>query len=223
MSRKSEHAKNIAVNAAGRDWLLARAADLEELWQAMGNEDNFADERIPYWVELWPASLALASFLPTQKGLAGVSCLDLGCGLGLTAMIGAACGARMLAVDYEMEALLAARENARLNDCQNIAWLLMDWRNPALLPAALDYIWAGDIIYEKRAMRPVLDLFDLALKRKGAVWLADPGRKIFEEFIELAASSIWQTTPVFKEKIKPAAASDYSIEATVWELRRKGD
>ena len=38
-----------------RQWQLSRAADLEQLWEAMtADSRDFEDERLPYWTELWP-------------------------------------------------------------------------------------------------------------------------------------------------------------------------
>lgn len=95
------------VRACGRSWELTRAADLEQLWHAMTDDPrNFEDERLPYWTELWPSSVALAEWLALRREeIAGRPCLDLGCGLGLTALAGQWLGARVTAVDYEEAAL----------------------------------------------------------------------------------------------------------------------
>ena len=62
------YAPEIAVNAAGRLWRLTRAADLEQLWDAMTDDPrNFEDERLPYWTELWPSSVALAGWLAERR------------------------------------------------------------------------------------------------------------------------------------------------------------
>lgn len=86
---------DITVTAAGRDWKLKRASDFDSLWDEMvadGRAD--ADEHIPYWTELWPSSIALCSWLSERRDeIAGRSCLDLGCGLGLTALAAASLGA----------------------------------------------------------------------------------------------------------------------------------
>lgn len=76
-----ESSQRINVHAAGRTWLLERPADLESLWQSMDEDDPKAEEHIPYWVELWPATLALCGWLARQE-LRGRRCLDIGCGLG---------------------------------------------------------------------------------------------------------------------------------------------
>ena len=76
----------LTVNACGRDWTLERAADMEALWEAM--TEFTEDERLPYWTELWPSSLVLADWLyQRRESLRGQPCLDLGCGIGLTALV----------------------------------------------------------------------------------------------------------------------------------------
>ena len=77
----------LTVNACGRDWTLERAADMEALWESM--TEFTEDERLPYWTELWPSSLVLADWLyQRRESLRGQPCLDLGCGIGLTALVG---------------------------------------------------------------------------------------------------------------------------------------
>ena len=70
------------------------------------------DDRIPYWTEIWPAGIALAEWLGEQrKKIENRVCLDLGCGLGFTALAGAWLGAKVLAMDYEYQALYYAALN----------------------------------------------------------------------------------------------------------------
>ena len=58
----------ISVRACGRLWRLQRAADLETLWNAMLDDpQNFEDERLPYWTELWPSSIALCRWLEERR------------------------------------------------------------------------------------------------------------------------------------------------------------
>ena len=99
----TEYTPHISVRAAGRLWRLSRAADLEQLWDAMtASPDDFDDERLPYWTELWPSSVALAGWLAQQRQcIAGQHCQDIGCGLCLTAKLGQWLGAKMTALDYE--------------------------------------------------------------------------------------------------------------------------
>lgn len=166
----------------GRPWTLARPADLESLWAALGQEDFGADERLPYWVELWPAAVLLARFIEERAAeVRGRVCLDAGCGLGLSALVAASCGARVLAFDYEPEALAYARHNAVLNGLPEGGgplWAVMDWRAPAVAPGRADLLFGADILYERRFFEPVAALLDFALAPHGRAWIADPERSV---------------------------------------------
>lgn len=210
----------ILVEAFGRVWRLERAANLEELWEEMG-ADDFGDERIPYWTELWPASLVLAQWLVmSQEKIRGRACLDLGCGLGFTAMIGKWLGAAVIACDYEPDSLFQARRNCVLNGAGQPFWLGMDWRAPALLPRSCDFVWAGDILYEKRALVPVFDLLELCLAENGKAWIAEPGRGIFKPFIEMAKRRGWRLARAHSGVARSPYPQDIGVQTVIWEASR---
>ena len=105
-------AQCLRIDVAKRSWAVYRPADLEALWQQMGEADFGPDERIPYWVELWPASLLLVEWLDRCRDrIRGKTCLDVGCGLGLSACVAADAGARVIVIDYIRDALRYARAN----------------------------------------------------------------------------------------------------------------
>ncbi|GAB7024659.1 class I SAM-dependent methyltransferase [Salidesulfovibrio brasiliensis] len=172
-------ANRVEASVGGRHWLLDREADLETLWDRMDNDALDEDERLPYWAEVWPASLLLGEWLVRNRDMvAGKRCLDVGCGLGLTAMIAADLGARVLAFDYVPEALAYARHNAELNGVPQPLWTVMDWRFPALPQGAFEFIWAGDVLYEKRFFEPLTALFRHALAPGGRIWVGEPVRTV---------------------------------------------
>jgi predicted nicotinamide N-methyase len=227
---------SIRVEAAGRVWTLWRPADLESLWEAMTNPSAEAgeealsgpgpeDERIPYWVEVWPASLVLAEWLlERRESLAGRACLDLGCGLGLSALVASGLGARVLAVDYEKSALDFSRLNERENSASPspgaVLWTLADWRVPAFKARAFDFIWGGDIMYERRFILPVLNCLEYALAPGGRVWMADPGRDVYADFLEALKARGWSCAGL---RAVPASALRFSGQSTgmnvnLWEL-----
>jgi hypothetical protein len=78
---------------------LARpeAADLVVLLEA-------AVEEAPYWAELWPSARALADAVAARE-VHGLSVLEVGCGLGLPALVAAARGADVTASDVDTGAL----------------------------------------------------------------------------------------------------------------------
>ncbi|OEU65326.1 MAG: methyltransferase type 11 [Desulfovibrio sp. S3730MH75] len=191
----------IAVNTAGREWKIERTADLESLWNSIGEDDFGDDERLPYWAELWPASVLLGEWLYRNRELIkGKKCLDLGCGLGLTAVIGASLGADVVAFDYEFLPLHFARNNAELNETTQPLWLQMDWRDHALSEGSFDYIWGGDVFYEKRFFGPLERLFRQVLKPGGTIWMAEPVRDISTPVWEKLDSLGWKTSLPLTEK-----------------------
>jgi len=169
----------VEVEVEGRVWLIDRAADMEALWESMDDGDLDEDERLPYWAEVWPASVLLGRhILRNAVTLKGKSCLDLGCGLGLTGMIASSIGADVIGFDYEWPAVRFAQHNAELNNVPQPLWMLMDWRQPAVQQGAFDFIWGGDVLYEKRFFDPLIRLFRHALAPGGKIWIGEPVRTV---------------------------------------------
>lgn len=209
-----------AVSYLGKNWRFLSPATVEELWEKMTPTD-LADERIPYWAELWPASLGLAQWLAMRQAeIKHRCCLDLGCGLGLTAIFGQWLGAKVIACDYSKDALLAASKNAALNDAPQPVWLVCDWRKPALKKGCFWRIWAGDILYEKRAMPPVLDFLDYCLQPQGEAWIAEPGRAIFQQLINLCRERSWLIAPIFRDNVKAIQKQEAAVPVTIWSIKR---
>jgi len=177
--------ERLEPEACGRRWIIERTADLETLWEAIGEDDFGQDERLPYWAELWPSSLTLADWLgENRERISGRTCLDMGCGLGLTAIVGSSLGARVAAFDYEFAPLTFAKGNARANNAPQPLWLQMDWRDPAVGAECADFIWGGDIVYERRFIEPVGRFVELALAHEGVAWIAEPGRNVGAPFVD---------------------------------------
>ncbi len=215
---------HIHVEVCGRHWLLQRAANLEELWEAMTEDPrNFADERLPYWTELWPSSIVLAQWLEQRRGeIAGLPCLDMGCGLGLTALVGQFLGARVLALDYEAEAVRFAAGNAEVNGVHPAPlWAVMDWRYPAVRRGSVARIWGGDIMYEKRFVAPVMRFLEHALAPDGVAWVAEPGRTVYEAFLQALHGGGWEGRRVFGATVAPLYAQPVPVTVQVWEISRR--
>ena len=127
---------------------LRRPVSPEELI----DEDAFAeDEFLPYWAELWPASLALAEALPD---VAGLRVCELGCGLGVPSLVAASRGAEVTATDWAPEAIELLRENAARNGLALTAEV-RDWREP--WDERFDLVLAADVLYEQRNVEPLLE------------------------------------------------------------------
>lgn len=208
--------QRLQVEAAGRTWTLERPADLESLWAAMDGADPEAEEHIPYWVELWPATLALAGWL-ARRDLTGRHCLDVGCGLGLSALVAAAQGALVTGMDYEHDALYFAARNAALNRVPAPLWVCMDWNNPGFVPGAFTHIWGGDVFYEQRFFEPLERLLLRCLAPDGRVWFADPERTVSRDVWPRFVRRGWKVKNLGQETV-PFDQSRMTVN--VWELSR---
>lgn len=210
-------ANEIEVDVAGRQWRLARPADLESLWNGLGSLGP--DERLPYWVELWPAALLLARFIAVHGSeVEGRLCLDAGCGLGLSALVAAERGARVLAFDYEPEALAYARSNAQRNAVPGPLWAVMDWRQPAVQRHSVDLLLGADILYERRFFEPVAALLEYALAPGGKAWLADPERSVSAGVWERLQDRGWTVTTRLRGR---AACNGQDMTVNIQELVRQ--
>lgn len=220
--RLTEYTASVDVHVCGRRWTLDRAASLEALWNAMTEGDvDFDDERLPYWTELWPSSVALAEWLLLRRrDIAARRCLDLGCGLGLTALIGQWLGARVLGMDYEEQALRFARHNGERNGTPQPLWTVMDWRHPAVARRSVDVVWGGDIMYERRFVAPVLDFLEHALAPDGRAWIAEPCRTVYDAFKAEVYRRKWRGRRVHSAVVDPIYAQPARVTVHVWELTR---
>jgi len=213
---------DIELAVCGRVWKLTRRADVESLWAQMGEGDFDEDERLPYWTELWPAGVALCSWLFRKRdAIRGHVCVDMGCGLGLTALVAQWLGARVLAMDYEPEALRYARENAACNEVASPFWTVMDWRRPALASRCARYVWGGDIMYESRFAAPILDFMEHVLAPGGCAWVAEPCRSVYDAFRSVLHSRRWAGRCVYEQSVEALYAQSVPVTARIWELTRE--
>ncbi len=224
-TRLSAYSPKVCVTVAERLFTLHRAASLEELWDAMTQDTHntayIDDERLPYWTEVWPAGVALAQWLWQSKAqIQGKTCLDLGCGLGLTALVGQWAGAHVIGMDYEEDALHFAMKNANSNNIAAPLWLVMDWRRPAIKKGSIDVLWGGDIMYERRFVQPVINFLDFVLAEHGYAWIAEPCRSVYDAFRSAVHEKGWGAKRVYETAIDPIYAQPARVKVHVWELRR---
>jgi len=212
--------QRLDVEALGRTWRLDRTGDMETIWENMSREEFGEDERMPYWAELWPASIMLLQWLGRNQGrIAGRTCLDIGCGLGLTAIAASALGARVVGMDHQWPAVYFSRENAGLNNVAQPLWAQMDWCAPAFKPGSFDFIWGGDIVYETRFYHPLTALFRECLAPGGAIWLAEPRRSVSRPVWERLAADGFAVRKLLTE---PVPVEGYHVTVNLWEMTLPG-
>jgi len=178
------------------------------------SEEAMKDEVLPYWAEIWPCSFVLAEFIMDDLPMPEKHCLELGAGVGLVSVAAAKAGAHILATDYAPEAM----EFIRLNSWQNEVFVKaerMDWRDIRLTDN-FDFIFAADVLYERRNLLPVVLAVDKLLRPDGAAYIADPRREIAKDFLALASENN------FKVEVysKPLQTSDRLLNIDIYELKK---
>lgn len=156
-----------------------------ETAEALIDEAEFdRDERLPYWADLWPSSIALARHVADME-LSGKRVVEVGCGVGLPAMAALTGGAEATATDHYAAALDFAAHNARENTGRSLSTAMLDWREPSTWEKVgrFDVLLGADVFYERRNTVPLADVVEALLEQDGEALFADPGRHEAGEFL----------------------------------------
>jgi 2-polyprenyl-3-methyl-5-hydroxy-6-metoxy-1,4-benzoquinol methylase len=97
--------------------------------------------------------------------------VELGCGLGLPALVAAKRGAFVVASDWKWDPLHFVRASADLNGC-GVEVAQMDWTAPALR-RRFDFCFGADVAYDAGAETALVRAFAELLGPGGTLWLAD--------------------------------------------------
>ena len=147
------------------------------------------DEFMPYWAEFWPACLLLAdevaAWPPIDAARPAPLLLEIGCGLGLVGLVAASRGYRVIASDYDDDALAFVVESARRNALPAPKTRYIDWRE-FYSDLELDRIVAAEILYETRNLRPVAEFLRNHLKPDGQALIVDAHRSTADDFAAVA-------------------------------------
>lgn len=179
----------IVYSIADQPLTIFSVANNYELLDQIDPEAFAEDERLPYWAEIWPASIALAEWILQTQPFKQARCLELGAGVGVVSVAAAMTGARLLTTDYFAEALEFAQLNAAANQV-SIDTTLLDWRD-ITLTESFDFILAADVLYEQRNHQPILAAIDRLLAPQGKAYISDPQRVIAQAFLQQAQADHW--------------------------------
>ena len=160
------------IEIGGRPLEIWRPPDLEALIDIAAFE---ADERIPYWADVWESAIVLAEELAGLDGR-GLSLLELGCGLGLPGLVAARAGFAVTATDYEEPALEGVRYNAARLGFDSIVTGVLDWRRPPPDLGRFDRVVAADVLYEPHHAAALAGVIAATLAPDGTALVADPCR-----------------------------------------------
>lgn len=164
--------ERVSLPLAGGAVHLWRAAALERFVDREALLAGTTPAEPPYWMHLWPGALALARRVAAAgPALRGQRVLELGCGLGLPAVVAASAGARVVATDWQHAPLAIAARSAADNGAV-LAGVQMDWRAPALR-AQFDLCLGADIGYDAAQEAALVAALARLTRPGGAAWLAD--------------------------------------------------
>lgn len=182
------------------------------------HQRHAADEYMPYWAYLWPASLPMARLVLDAPWPAGTELLELGAGVGLVGLAALHRGDRVVFSDYDPQAVELTLFNARQSGLA-AEGMVLDWRTPPT--RQFSAIVGCELLYENRNHELLLDVLSKMLAPGGVVWFGDGGRVRAERFCELAPQHGFDLT-LFDEGRQPLKKSRFGQFQLV-ELRRPSD
>jgi predicted nicotinamide N-methyase len=183
----------------------------DELLSKDPEHADVKDERIPYWSELWPSSIAMAEYLEENPFLVkDKQVLEIGCGLGLPGVVAGALGGKVILTDYLNEALDFATYNWKLNNPNPADTRLLDWRSPVAIEPA-DVLLASDVAYESRSFLPLVKAISQLVKKDGTIIIAEPNRKFAKEFFLSIKQAGYNVQEEIREVIKDNIRNIISI------------
>ena len=189
--------EHVALPRSGRVYRILRPSDTDRLLDRAAADP---EQNLPYWAEVWPSGIALADAIAHRPdAVSDKRVLELGSGLGITAIAALQAGADLTVADYSADSLLLCRHNALRNAGREPATLRINWRRPdrALFDLAgvgFPVVLAADVLYEARDVDPLLALLARLVAPGGLLWLAEPGRPVAARFLETSRATGWHGT-----------------------------
>jgi predicted nicotinamide N-methyase len=157
-------------------------------WEQLRHDEGGAGRGVPYWARPWPSGLKLAETLAADPPPRGARVLELGCGLAAPSIAAARAGARVLATDASLDAVVFAAHCLALNEVEGEV-AQADWAahgDELVRRGPWDLVIASDVLYTRANVDAAARLFP----RLGApVLLADPNRAGARDFLASARAS----------------------------------
>jgi len=170
------------------DVVASLDAAIDALCDEVGRslDDAEALRLVPYFGTLWSAGRGLAAHVGERPALVrGRRVIEVGCGLGLPALVAARLGAHVLACDAHPDVPALLRSNAALNDVV-VAYHAGDVADADALVATLgtaDLVLASDVAYEAGLAEQIAPALARLCRPGGRIVLADPGRPLFQSTV----------------------------------------
>ncbi len=192
------------IVGAGAEFVALAPADpeavLDETARAHAARVAGAIWHVPYWATPWASGIAVAEAVVAEPhAFLGRRVLELGCGLGITAMALAGAGAELFVADCWPETLAYCRFNALryAGDRATVSPRLADWRTQAgrerlMRSGPFDVVVAADVLYEAEDVDPLRELLPRLLRPEGSAWVAEPGRTTSRRFVDATDDAGWE-------------------------------
>lgn len=141
----------------------------------------------PWWMFVWNSGIAMAHKIhelpPSQ------SILDIGCGLGLTAIVAQSLGHTAYVTDIASECYEYVKMNAEMNGTAHPVWV----NSVDDIPLhSLDCVLMSDVLYNKYSVRQTLIDVIHRIKPDGILMIAEPPR--------LREAAIMHSIDIFKQE-----------------------
>ena len=209
------------VNIGDRTFTIAYPGNADQLLDHPSTHEAFnADEYMPYWAELWPASQMLGEALlqeaKQQNWTANTTALEIGCGVGLSGIVALSLGLRVIFSDYDETAISFAANNALQNGFDNFETRPLDWRVAPNLKVPV--LLAADVIYEERNVTPLISFITAVLADEGICLISDPDRSTRGGF----CYALKQANLSFSAQPTEAPGpEDRSVKGTVYRITKQ--
>lgn len=203
--------------------LIQRPAGINEL---LDRAEHDPEQNLPYFAEIWPSGVALADLLMEQpEFVRNRRVLEVGCGLGITAIAAALSGAQLTITDYFPESLELASANVERAGASPTAAHQLNWRDPRSVDTLLEagpfpIVLAADVLYETRDIAPLREFFGRVLAPTGTLILAEPGRAVAARFLNEASTHGWDTGEIAEHEGPWPDPKDASVTVRIHTLRR---
>lgn len=165
----------------------------------------------PFWAQPWPAAVMLAEHVLAHIAPQPKPLLELGAGLGTAGLALAMAGHRVIATDYDEEALGFIRASAALNQVRLADTRPLDWRSPP--PEQYALIIASDVAYDPANHAPLARFLAQCLTQNGQAFVSDLNRRAADDFPAALHSAGFQvdSTPARAQAIAAFDAIDGRI------------
>jgi len=216
----------VELATSGVTYWIDRPDDTDLLLDAVVDDP---EQNLPYWSEIWPSGVALADAISADPSpVVGRRVLELGCGIGITAIAALRAGCELVVSDYADGALRLCQLNCLINTSSEPQRIQFNWRDPSLefIRLAGDgfpVVLAADVLYERRDIAPLLELLARIVAPGGTLWLAEPGRHVARQFVERAVAEGWVVVEERRDEGPWPDAKDAGVKVTVRQLQRPAE